>query len=337
MKKNILFVCALILLSACTGKGGRGTDVTYTAFGKEVSLQSVKHDVPPVSLYPRNMFLADSFLVVYNDKMDTLFQVFDKTTFDYKYGFGITGGGPNDFNTLSTYWVSSDGKKCVMQDMQSLREVTIENGHPVIKSRMIPAQQSVYNGMVQLEDSVLLCDADMDKNEVFMFIYPNGETKNWGSYPESAERFGGDLAALKDAYTGYTVASPKGDRFASFYAYLRRFRIFNSKGELLKAVTLNIDPCDAQVSADPEKRCIYPIAVYATDNYIYTLNLDMTAQEIGELKHFPSIQVFTWEGEPVAKYNLDCMISCFTIDEAAKCIYGMFVENEHTIYTFQMD
>ena len=170
-----------------------------------------------------------------------------------------------------------------------------------------------------------------------MFIYPNGETKNWGSYPESAERFGGDLAALKDAYTGYTVASPKGDRFASFYAYLRQFRIFNSKGELLKAVTLNIDPCDAQVSADPEKRCIYPIAVYATDNYIYTLNLDMTAQEIGELKHFPSIQVFTWEGEPVAKYNLDCMISCFTIDEAAKCIYGMFVENEHTIYTFQMN
>ena len=86
-----------------------------------------------------------------------------------------------------------------------------------------------------------------------------------------------------------------------------------------------------------ENRYIYAIGAYATENYIYTLNLDMTPQDIYAGKYYPSLQVFSWEGKPLKKYKLNCYISAFTIDEASRTVYGVFAEDESSIYTFNLD
>ena len=85
-----------------------------------------------------------------------------------------------------------------------------------------------------------------------------------------------------------------------------------------------------------EERCIHPIAVCATEKYIYTLNLDMTAEEIGKQAKKPSIQIFDWDGHPQKKYGLDVFISSFVVDENAGEIYGVFVEDMNHIYKFKI-
>ena len=78
------------------------------------------------------------------------------------------------------------------------------------------------------------------------------------------------------------------------------------------------------------------IAVYATDRYFYTLNLDMTAQELGTANKFPNIQVFDWNGTPVKQLYLDCYISSFVVDETNQIIYGVFAEDDSHIYKFRL-
>ena len=91
MKKVIsLIVISLMVFVSCVNQSQEESKIVYKAFDKTVCLKAEKHEVPPSLLYPRNMFLLDSVLVIYNEMMDTLFQVFHKETLNYKYSFGMT-------------------------------------------------------------------------------------------------------------------------------------------------------------------------------------------------------------------------------------------------------
>lgn len=45
---------------------------------------------------------------------------------------------------------------------------------------------------------------------------------------------------------------------------------------MLHDIELNVLPGEQEVPLEVENRYIYAIGAYATENYIYTLNLDMT-------------------------------------------------------------
>ena len=70
MKKIVAFIVLIASLSACTVKP---TLEMYYSFDTTDSLLGEKHDIPPVILYPKNIFIRDSFLIVFNEKMDTCF------------------------------------------------------------------------------------------------------------------------------------------------------------------------------------------------------------------------------------------------------------------------
>ena len=60
----------------------------------------------------------------------------------------------------------------------------------------------------------------------------------------------------------------------------------------------------------------------------------MKPEEIYSRKSLPSIQVFSWEGKPLAQWFLDRFVSSFVVDDDRQTIYGVFAENEAEIYTF---
>lgn len=198
------------------------------------------------------------------------------------------------------------------------------------------SSQPFYNGLIKLTDSLYICDAGLEEENEYAFVYPNGELKKWGVYPEGIERFG-NLLSRNQAYTKIKVAHPSGKYFAAFYTNSRKLRIYDISGNMLHDIELNILPGEQEVPLEVENRYIYAIGAYATENYIYTLNLDMTPQDIYARKHYPSLQVFSWEGKPLKQYRLNCYISAFTIDEADRTVYGVFAEDESSIYTFNLD
>ena len=48
----------------------------YAQFEHTINLKSDRIQVPSVLLYPRSLVLCDSNLIVFNEKMDTMFQCF---------------------------------------------------------------------------------------------------------------------------------------------------------------------------------------------------------------------------------------------------------------------
>lgn len=69
----------------------------YVRFEHTINLKSDRIQVPSVLLYPRSLVLCDSNLVVFNEKMDTMFQCFHLPDLTFQYGFGTQGQGPGDF------------------------------------------------------------------------------------------------------------------------------------------------------------------------------------------------------------------------------------------------
>lgn len=333
MKKIVAFIVLIASLSACTVKP---TLEMYYSFDTTDSLLGEKHDIPPVILYPKNIFIRDSFLIVFNEKMDTCFQVFDKANFEYKCTFGSKGEGPDDLILPASQLVSNNHKETIVLDMNRLKKISFNREHQMISILDFSSSQPFYNGLIKLTDSLYICDAGLEEENEYAFVYPNGELKKWGVYPEGIERFG-NLLSRNQAYTKIKVAHPSGKYFAAFYTNSRKLRIYDISGNMLHDIELNILPGEQEVPLEVENRYIYAIGAYATENYIYTLNLDMTPQDIYARKHYPSLQVFSWEGKPLKQYRLNCYISAFTIDEADRTVYGVFAEDESSIYTFNLD
>lgn len=63
----------------------------YVGFNEKRSVQAVKVEIPPVLLYPRALYLIDGKLIVFNEKTDTLFQMFSVPELHYLNQFGIRG------------------------------------------------------------------------------------------------------------------------------------------------------------------------------------------------------------------------------------------------------
>ncbi len=334
MRRLVYSLSLLAGLCACTPQ--QDTHAVYHSFQTTDTLVTEVHAIPPIMLYPKGMYLVDSFLVVYNRDMDTCYQVFDRQTLEYKYSFGQRGQGPEDFDMPQEHAVCNPSDRLVVNDVNKLKTITFQAGKPVVTAQDMPVDEPYFNGLFQLDDTTFVCEPDPESNEEFCFIHASGRVEKKVPYPETADRFKGQVSERNAAYQYMATAHPSGDKFAAFYVHTRRFQIIDKEGNILKDVTLDIPPCDPEIPLEPVRRRIHVMDVFATENYIYTLNLDMTGDEIAAGKSLPSLQIFSWEGEPLKQLYLDRFISSFTVDEQAQLVYGGFVEVEDAIYTFDL-
>lgn len=334
--RHCKYICVLLLGIGIMLSCYRTESVKrYSSFDEIVTLVSKKDTISNLLLYPRNLFICNHLLVVLNEKTDTLFQVFRLPDFRYEYSFGIKGDGPEDFNMPAINAVSYDENGFTLLDVNKLKHINIVGDIPVVRNEALPFNFSYFNGMVKLSDSLYCCNAGFEEDREFMFLRFGDEPKLWGEYPESAERFKGKLAR-NQAYDKITVVKPDGEKFVSFYRFIRRYKIYNSAGALLNDAVVDVEPGNYEPDLKEENNYIHTISAFASENYIYTLNLDMTPQEIMAKEIMPNIQVFTWDGLPVKQYHLDRFISSFVVDEKEGKIYGVFVDDMDGIYTFKM-
>ena len=82
MRRLVYSLSLLAGLCACTPQ--QDTHAVYHSFQTTDTLVTEVHAIPPIMLYPKGMYLVDSFLVVYNRDMDTCYQVFDRQTLEYQ-------------------------------------------------------------------------------------------------------------------------------------------------------------------------------------------------------------------------------------------------------------
>lgn len=330
--KNLLLCLAILLFCQCTEKKIEVN--VYDEFSQVQSVSAVKKEVPSVLLYPRSLYLLKDKLVALNEGTDTLFQVFEKSDLAYQGQFGTKGNGPGEFHLPSLQAVSQTDDSFVLNDLKTLKTMTWKEGKLCITSADLPFDFQYFNGLTKLEEGKYGCLAGHDADHELRILNEDGTHVDFGEFPEAVEPRFKDALARNQAYTRLAVAKPDGSRMALFYQYLRRYRIYKADQTLETDNILTLLPSQEKPDVEDEVRYIHPIALYATDNYIYTLNLDMKAEEMGS--KMPNIQVFDWEGRPLKMYQLDCYISSFVVDEGKKVIYGVFVEDDNHIYQFNL-
>ena len=330
--RGILWGILLIAVSSCIESD---RIMHYAQFEHTINLKSGRVQVPSVLLYPRSLVLCDSNLIVFNEKMDTMFQCFHLPDLTFQYSFGTQGQGPNDFVLPSITPVKYQKNGFVMLDGINLKHISVEKDKATVQTSTLNYGFNCFNDLISISDSSYCCNGGFENEKEFMFFFSDGNHESWGEYPETEERFGSVLGR-NQAYIKMTVAKPDKSCFVSFYQHIRRFRIYGQDGKLKRDVILDLFPGQECPEVDDNMRLIHPICVYTTDNYIYTLNLDMTTEDVEDRKTTPNIQVFDWEGKPLIQYKLDCFINTFAVDEVAHKIYGVFVEDEDHIYVFNL-
>ena len=202
--KNIVLFLILALLCGCSHK--RAEINRYSGFEQTISVKSTKIEIPPVLLYPRNLFLLKDRLIVLNEKTDTLFQVFSMPELEYQGQFGIKGEGPNDFHLPSIQAVSYTESGFILSDLNKLKAINWENSEPHITSTDMPYQFQYFNGLMELKDSLYCCNTEYGSEYELRFLYPDGNYEELGVYPEEVKPRFKDALARNQAYNSLLAA-----------------------------------------------------------------------------------------------------------------------------------
>ncbi|WP_288259474.1 hypothetical protein [uncultured Bacteroides sp.] len=315
----VSFLSAIFLLEGCTSRKEPSTGLPSL---KELRADSIS--IPPVLLSVTRLFVVNNMLVAYEQRKDTMFSFWKLPECNYLFSAGCRGDGPNDFLMLDrTFQATPHGFKTFELSSSRIKEVAIDSMglFKVLSNKQLEVEQGGLNRFLFLEDDSYCFISDKEEYEYTLLDKHKGVC-DFSSYPEGLLRKEQD-ELNRFVYNKLTVASPKGDKFAAFYAYIKLCRIYNSKGELLEEQMLR-QP-DENISE--EKHIYYSSYPYADENYIYIL----TDEEEGKI-----LEIWNWEGALVSRYLLDKPVDCLAASSANGKVYAVCQEREDVIYTYNI-
>ena len=344
MKYLILLLFTGILFYSCSSNKGGDISVV-SAFPKTFELTADTRKIPVAFLLPRAMLISNDNLFVYKDNEEFLFDIFRLPDCDYLCSAGTRGQGPDDFLFLDfrSFQPTNNGFKVLDLESNRFKTVVFENNYlSTMSSEQIFQDKGAHNGLYSLTDNVFLTFGQMMEPNEYTLINTKTETfTKTGNYPqwlpESSSMSGVEQSLF--TYVKDCVVHPDGKKFASFYSRFKRIRIYeyepNESITLLHDVDVQVSP----YSDNPEKeRYQYYVGQpQAIGDYIYAIcsnvNMDNDPQD-AQVANDCEIQVWDWDGNPVANFRIGRYISSMVLSEKYNKIYALnkFVEDELYIY-----
>lgn len=328
MKKILFFILSLSFLSC----GNSEEDIIIVKrIPIKQKLDAIKVRIPPLILSPSNIFITNDKLLLFNARQDTVFNIFNLPDFEYISSLGLRGEGPNDFNNIDRrlFIPTKKGFKLFFQMQNTLKEVIIEENKLVvdnINNKHFDIEEIPANGFLPLNDSLYCYWSGFGKETEYTMLNSNtNETYSFSPYPQWDTLKSADEDKMF-TYVKNSVVKSDGTMFASFYGYFKRFRIYDYKGNLLKDISVEIPPYNKEIEKKAEDRIVSYYAYPKTVNdYIYVFCKN---EEKGE-NNFTELQVWKWNGTPVASYILEEDLSLFTISDKYKKIYAINTSDEN--------
>ena len=334
--KYYLVTISLLWLCSCVSR--QNNVVTVDRFPCDTTLTSEIVEVPPVLLYPGHTLTVGDKLVVYENKRETLFDVFQLPECRYLYSGGLRGRGPGEFPTevdRRSFLPVDGGFEVVGLDM-CIRRVEIGDSEIGVTDGFRLRGQMTPNGLYRLGSGVYVAwEAPGGNNEYAIINTATGAKRAFGTYPDLAGR---PLTVSEQmfAYIKNSVVKPDGSRFASFYSAFKFWRLYDSEGNLLREIQVTEGrQAPGVLPHDPAMWFVaYASYPMATDDYIYILCENRLRNE-----PFPAtseLQVWDWEGSLIGRYELDQPIILFAISQRFKQLYGVTGSDIDRIYVYPL-
>lgn len=204
----------------------------------------------------------------------------------------------------------------------------------------LPAACPAVNSLLVLSDTtaVLYCAND-EQVEFYLHDRRDGSLRPFSHYLRTLLPDGISPEACSSVFLNDLVPAPARQRFAAVYSQLPMVRIFDSGGECL--ATSLLDSRREQRFTVKEGRVVtsasvqYYLAAAANDRYICALYLGERPERMRDIPMEEArmeIHVWNWEGEPVAAYRPDRLITQLTLDDE-DILYAVSPLDENRIFT----
>lgn len=331
-------ILSIILLTNIILQGGSvKSNNEEIKFPIEKSINFTAIEVPPV-VYAKTpgVVITGNYLIVMRSFSSPLYFVFEMPDFKYLGEFGRLGKGPNEFEVpdARTARATENGFKIFDTD-KGLLFVDLTSFFPSksfkVKQIKLPGELYILNDAVQINDSIICGMPYVGKTEKLYVKYNihNSKLNYFGEYPAFFPK------GNKDNYWGliwrHSIVKPDGTKYASFFARFKLFRIYNNSGLLIKEKTMEV----LENILDPKRKFVtYYDVIKATNQYIYALCLN---GQLNETDNYPTLEVWDWDGNPVAKLKLQNFVFSFDITKDNKKIYCMDREIEDKIFVYDLE
>jgi hypothetical protein len=331
MRKTLCLAFALSLLIGCHQPHGV---TVVTEFPQEGPLTATTVSVPVPFLSPMAMLAFNDHLVVYKNREEFLFSFYSLPAANYLFSAGMMGQGPNDFLLLDPRSLHpTDSGFCALETMTNrVDTISVQDNRLVVSKTKPLFRHPANNGFYPLNDSIVLLYGTVDaKKEYTLYnkrtseMIPTGEYPHWTTKePQSLQQF--------MTYIKSSVVHPLGNRFASFYGRFKRFRIYDASGTILHDVQVHIGKYDAPETASPTYYIGQPQAV---GKYIYVLCANTVGAATEKTSAY-ELQVWDWNGAPIACYTLDKNLSMFSISEKYRKLYALIRTNADELFIYDL-
>ena len=311
MRKLLWVLSLAVPLFSC---GDRDTAVTAKrAFPQEKRIQAVKCPVGDV-MDPSYMIQKGDYLLVRSGQPKKQLFVFTVPDLRFVCATGNQGRGPEEFSTFPTLVESRTDTFYVFgYAHRHLKSLAVDSAARVHLTECyeIPLHE-VFNHMHLIDDSVLLYETVMlPQYAVYKYDLKNrksiDELKIERETPESELTF--------DTSRGYMAANDSVMIYV--YLYKNQIDIYDVKDFRLKRRIVGVYKPQKPAFRNKE---LYYLGVIPGDKYFYAL-FKGARTEKGENRS-NTIDVYDYDGNPVALYRFDIPPLYFYPDEKNNCIYA---------------
>lgn len=127
-------------------------------------------------------------------------------------------------------------------------------------------------------------------------------------------------------------------RYATFYTYFKRFKIYDDSGDLIKEVVIQPNGEKPYLLKDNKQNIIHFAEPFSSSNYIYVLYIGQSVRDLEnyEEEYFPRLTIWDWDGNPIAQYKLNLPITSFAISEDKHQLYGISYLSMGKIFQFEL-
>lgn len=284
----------------------------------------------------------DEYLVLTETRGENFFHVYSLPDLSFKYSWGKAGRGPNEFQTPPVYMDVSEESFIVYEGItRELRHFQIADTSFVYMDKSLlsyEGQTQPLNRIKRINDTLYFANYSTFEDTDFehVALSPGVDTLLFlfGNYPSS------DLESIEKEFhfSKSNTSNPDGSKFAAFYTKQNKLKIYDNHGDLLNEI--DIDDHNLLPENLNNDDFMYRSAVWASDNYIYTIGYNGTSERIFEdfdETFRTSIEVWNWEGEFINRVKFDRLIHNLTISEEFRKVYAFSYLHEDKIFEYDLD
>ncbi len=360
--KIVFYAFCLSFIFGCNSSSKHLKNVDYVLddFPKKINLESEELKISSVLLKIDELLVIDSLVVVYQNRKDTIFSIFQLPDLKHIHSFGSKGNGPNEFNlsfsaTFGPVYGTANSTFAIGNKMTKVHYYRINDllnkEQTPYKIASLPPKLNGFRAISYIGDT-LIYGAPYGKTNIDIFKYTISDKKldSYLEYPDDYPLISGEIK--RGVYGCYMAAKPDRTKFARSYANMGIIEIYDiSKDNHSPFVisykdfpslkeNLHLDSSTKFPNHRQEQK-IFSWGIRANDKYIYTLvyndRYDKVVGEEGPLESFiPEIHIFDWSGNPIAKCTPDHNFIMYDIDSEGRYLYTSSLFDENIIRRYDL-